>query len=128
MSDQELIMCRLKFIACVQKGCKLNTRSMEIEPDCYLTSVKRTVWVPDNRLKAFEFIRSTLKEGIDLIQSDRKDILRDALTRDIQQALVGVLNLKAVYKSDHSFIAKIDTVIEYTKNALNDLSSMSSSS
>jgi len=122
------IASRLKFIGKIQKGDKVNTRYMYVQPDTWYTRLIRTVWgSTDNRKTTYEFIEFTVKLGFLILQSDSKtdDFTKqceksvlNSIADDLRGACTGMENLKTTYADDLMFCCKIETLIQGVKSRL----------
>lgn len=114
------ILSKLKFISNIQEGDKINVKTMSIEPPCIFTSISRTFINPDNRLNTLNFIDSTIKRSLDVVDrllpndsgdNSTSEIILNILN-SLENCVTGINNLKCAYKNDIMFICKLDTYID----------------
>lgn len=116
-SNQEIIS-RLKFIGKLKKGEKINTRHMYVQPDGFGTSLSRTFMYQDNRGNALNFVQETVSRAFELLvtyersESESDCVLFKHLIKDLQQATIGLNNLKFTYVSDTKFCCDMDTLLQ----------------
>ncbi len=116
-SNQEIIS-RLKFIGKLKKGEKINTRHMYVQPDGLGTALSRTFMYQDNRGNALNFCQETVSRAFELLitfeRSDKnaEQVLFVHLFKDLQQATVGLINLKFTYVTDTKFCCDMDTLLQ----------------
>lgn len=116
-SNQEIIS-RLKFIGKINKGEKINTRHMYVQPDGLGTMISRTFLYQDNRGNTLNFCQETINRSFELlITYERSTVpseksLGRNLMADLRQAIVGLTNLKYTYTTDTKFCCDMDTLLE----------------
>ena len=116
-SNQEIIS-RLKFIGKLNKGEKVNTRHMYVQADGLGTSLSRTFMYHDNRGNALNFCQETISRAFELLityersEKHSEKVLFNHLLKDLQQATVGLNNLKFTYVTDTKFCCDMDTLLE----------------
>ena len=121
MNNEQEIVSRLKFIGKIKRGEKINTHHMYVQPEGFMTILKRTFWVNDNRSNALTFIQDTIARVFELLitrqRSEREadKILAYNLIKDLNGATVGLSNIKVTYIDDTKFCCDIDTILEYIK-------------
>ena len=115
-SSQETIS-RLKFIGKLQKGEKINTHAMIIQPDTWYASFSRTFLCRDNRSNTLKLVREVVDNSFKLLFSYRESenepekILYGLLITDLTNATIGLGNLKSTYILDTKFCCDIETII-----------------
>ncbi len=123
MDDTSEVISRLKFLAKINKGEKINTRHgshLSVQPDGILTSISRSFFNTDNRDNAITFIVHAFKRGFELMEKFASSMttydkaMTANLHHDIYNSLAGLENLKATYATDVMFCCKIDTIIQET--------------
>ena len=123
MDDTSEVISRLKFLAKVKKGEKINTRyikNLTVQPDGLLTSINRTIFTPDNRENTITFIISTIKRGFELLEkfsagsSAFDQTMTANLHNDLYHSLEGLAAIKETYAADVMFCCKIDTILQDT--------------
>jgi len=118
MDTYQEIISRLKFIGKINKGEKINTKQLYVQPDGLLTTISRTFWYQDNRINAINFISETVKYSFDLLNNyDNSELiaqkeLAKLLVNDLRKVIQGLENLKCTYSIDTKFCCDIDTIIE----------------
>ena len=116
--SQQDTICKLKFLGRVGKGEKINVKDLTLQPDGWVTTVKRTLWTVDNRNSTMSFIQTTIQGAFNLILSLNKSEhlgnrqLAQSMIGDIENARSGISNLKTTYSDDTYFCCGIDTYIE----------------
>lgn len=119
MNNEQEIVSRLKFIGKIKRGEKINTHHMYVQPEGIMTLVKRTFWDHDNRNNALTFIQDAISRGFELLithnRSDKESgrLLAMNLAKDLRDASIGLVNIKATYLDDTKFCCDIDTILEY---------------
>ena len=116
-SRQE-ILTKLKFLARVDRGEKINIRDMSLQNESWFTTVSRTFWSVDNRNNTMNFIQNTITSAFNLIvlllKSDTvgdKQICK-TIIEDIIRSKKGISTLKTTYAEDTYFCCGIDTYIQ----------------
>ena len=66
--DNEEVISKLKFLAKVQKGEKINVNGLFVQLDGLKTTVSRTVWNVDSRQNTLTFIEKVLANSTNLIE------------------------------------------------------------
>jgi len=116
-SDKEVIS-RLKFIAKVQKGEKINVKYMFVQPEGIATRISRTLIHQDNRSNTLNFLRGTIARTFEIISTyttSTKESYRNIsihVINDLRQAKNGLNNLKDTYLDDIKFTCDIDTLLQ----------------
>jgi len=118
MENYKEILSRLKFIACVKEGEKINTGKMYVQQDCIATSISRTFINIDNRTNTKTFVQNTVNRSFEILElchnSDKaidKDLCRQ-FTRDLVSAKEGIRNLKKTYAMETKFVCDLDIILE----------------
>ena len=123
------LLSKLKFVGRIQKGEKLNTRYLYVQPESWITRLSRTIFASDNRMSTFHFIESTIASGFDIISLNKNSIkisdkcLICNVIIDLKSALKGIANLKDTYATDVMYCCKLDTLIQQTDGKLSELES-----
>ena len=127
------VLSKLKFISKIRKGEKINVKYMFIQPDNITTKISRTLYNVDNRMNTLNFIENTIQRCFEIIilhsNSERQyDVqLRENIIIDLQEAKIGLLNIKETYIDDIMFRCKIDTFIQDIEAKLQDMLATTSS-
>jgi len=118
MNEEQEVISRLKFIGRINKGEKINTHNICVQPDSVVTSWKRTFWSYDNRNNSLLMIQNTISRAFDLLSkydnsnNTSEELLIPNLINDLENATTGIKNLQVTYKDDTKFFCDLDTVIE----------------
>lgn len=102
----------------MNKGEKINTRHMYVQPDGFSTSFSRTFIHQDNRGNALNFCQETISRSFELMitfersEKDSDKFLFNNLVKDLRQATKGLTNLKHTYITDTKFCCDMDTLLE----------------
>ena len=127
--NQQNTITRLKFLAKVNKGEKINVREMTLQSEGYVTALSRSVWYVDNRNNTVSFIQNTIQAAFNLVQLLSKNSgisdneLAKTIVRDISLAKIGINNLKTTYSEDTFFCCSVDTYVETMNARLLDIKS-----
>lgn len=125
MNDE--LVPRLKFIAKLNKGDKINVKNMYIQQNNLIDKVSRTLFHVDDRSNTLLFVAETMRLGLEMLStyllSHEPYFVSQAknLATDLRAAKKGLLNLKETYADDVMFTCKIDTLIEECEARLDDL-------
>ena len=116
-SRQE-VLTKLKFLAKVDRGEKINIRDMSLQNESWFTTLSRTFWSVDNRNNTMNFIQNTITSAFNLIilllKSDTvgdRQICK-TIIEDIIRSKKGISTLKSTYAEDTYFCCGIDTYIQ----------------
>jgi hypothetical protein len=118
MDSEKETISRLKFISKIQKGEKINTRKMYIQPEGILTTISRTFINHDNRINTLNFIHDTIYKSFDLlVKYDKSYNFNDRelcinLINDLKSSKTGLSHLKNTYITDLKFCCDMDTLLE----------------
>lgn len=123
------VISKLKFIGLVQKGEKINVRSMCVQPDTLITRFSRTFISMDNRTNAYNFIESVINRSFELItialakdpiKSMDKRLVKNIID-DLTKAVSGIKNFKETYIHDIMFCCRLDALIQGIESRLKDI-------
>ena len=126
IDDQELIS-RLKFIANIGKGEKINVPKLLVLENTWQTTISRTVWNIDTRQNAQNFIKDTINTSFEniylFIKSGNisKHHIAKNMIIDIIKAKKGISNIKYTYRTDIMFKCAMDTLIQRIDAKLTEL-------
>lgn len=126
-SNKEMIS-RLKLIGRLQKGEKIDTKRIFVQPDGMLTSVSRTLFSQDNRSNGLTFVQNTITRSFEILTTyERSDNESDRamcgnIVSDLRQARVGLGHLASTYATDVKFRCDIDTLVQFINARLVTLS------
>ena len=129
MNTNEDIIPKLKFISKLNKGDKINVKSMYIQPNNFYNKISRSFFNIDDRTNTLIFVQTTLKKGFELFlqhitsANPFDSILCSNILADLTNTKTGLLNLKETYIDDVMFICKIDAMIEETDAKLAEIHS-----
>jgi len=127
MSSYNDVISNLKFIGRIEKGQKINTNYMLIQPDNIITSLSRTISNNDSRNKTFQFLKKNIERSFELIEGmimrvDKRKIddgmgemIRvncNNMIADLKSSIDGIENLKNTYITDVKFRCDMDTIIQ----------------
>ncbi len=117
-NNNQEIMSRLKFIGKLKKGEKINTSYMYVQPEGLLTSFSRTFLYQDNRANTLHFVNNTILRAFDILKvyerscKESEKLLSNHIVNDLQNASIGLANLKLTYVNDTKFCCDMDTLLE----------------
>jgi len=120
------IIPRIKFIARIQTGEKMNVKHMQIVQDNIFTKILRTFIHNDTRTNTYTFISTALKKGFEILSMhlENNDIFDRSLCQnliyDLRQCKHGMQNVKETYMDDLMFCCKMDTLMEETAARIQD--------
>lgn len=122
------IVSKLKFIAQIKEGEKIDVQSLKVVPDHWISKLYRTLVARgESREATLEFIRGVVGEAFDLIS---EYLPRDQgffqqigylIVQSLQDAKVGLVNLGQTYHEDRMFFARLDTLIETINTKTEDI-------
>lgn len=115
MEGQEEVISRLKFIGCVEKDEKIDTRHVNRQANTLTTKMYRTLLYPDNRVNTLKFIKDIIGRTFEIIQLNihQKNLpVCQNIISDLIKAKQGILNIKHTYSDDTKFCCDMDVVIE----------------
>ena len=123
------VVSKLKFIGLIQKGEKINVRSMCVQPDTFITRFSRTFISMDNRTNAYNFIEGVVNRSFDIISiSLSKDPIKSIdkrlsknIIEDLGKAITGIKNLRETYVHDIMFCCRLDALIQGIESRLRDI-------
>ena len=122
MDTTQETISRLKFIGKLNKGEKINTRHMYVQPCGIVTSVSRMFLYQDNRGNTLNFCHNTITRSFELLTSfdvstkNSDKFLFMNLLKDLHQATIGIVNLKYTYITDTKLCCDLDTLLECIKS------------
>lgn len=123
--SQRNTFSKLKFIACLEPGDKINTRYLIKQPEGIWTRFSRTLLNYDNRNNTNIFITNTVNEAIDFIDNHRatdglESKMADILLTDLNNSKNGLNNIMNTYADDLKFKCDIMTLIQYIDTKLEE--------
>jgi hypothetical protein len=112
------VISKLKFIATLKPGEKIDVASLSVQPDTLGGRLYRTILARgESRAATLEFIRQTLGEAFDLASAYvvREDSFNRKIGEMIIAALsaakVGIVGLTETYKDDRMFVSRVETLV-----------------
>lgn len=123
------VISKLKFIGLIQKGEKINVRSMCVQSDTLMTRLYRTFISVDNRTNAYNFIEGVVNRSFELITiALAKDPVKNVDRRlvkniidDLTKAITGIQNLRETYTHDNMFCCRLDALVQSIELKLRDI-------
>lgn len=118
MESTQEILSRLKLLGHIQKGDKIGSRNMILQPDGWATRITRTLIYPDNRNNTLKLIREILSRSVEIllynISSDKESniIQCKIIIQDLIKAQTGLSNLKSTYDTDIKFGCDLDILYQ----------------
>ena len=121
------VISKLKFIGKIQKGEKINVRTLCVQPNNWFTTIVRTLFSTDNRSNAYNFIESIVNRSFDIINVNRvsislvnRQIVENVIT-DLKQAVIGISNMKDTYEFDVMYCCKLDTLVQSVNSRISEI-------
>ena len=127
MESNNEIISRLKFISRIQKGEKVNTKYLYVQPVGFLTGLARTLFNQDNRGNTMNFIQSTIIRAFDILSSHKQSEKQSEritcinILQDLKKCKGGLVNLKDTYVIDVKFCCDLDVMIQEIDAKISDL-------
>jgi hypothetical protein len=112
------ILSRLKLLGHIQKGEKLGSRSMMIQPDGWTTRINRTWISPDNRNNTLKLVREVIGRAFEILTHNINTIKESEviqcklIIQDLIKAQTGILNLKSTYSEDVKFGCDLEILLQ----------------
>ena len=115
-AHEQVTLVKLKIIASLSIGDKLNTRFLLIQKDCLSTKVSRSFY-GENRSHTITFCRNTIEQAISLFRQNQNmdPTQKNNIKQDLTQAILGLSNLKETYGDDVRVICELNEIIETIK-------------
>jgi hypothetical protein len=120
-------LSRLKLIGHFEKGTKLSIKTFNFQPDGWVTRIIRSFISPDNRQNTFKFVKEVVGRSFEILGSNLKssseaDIqLCKGIIRDLQEAQLGIKNLKTTYAEDQKYGCDIDVLLQNISARLSEI-------
>ena len=114
------VISRLKLIASLKKGEKINTRTISVQPNTLFTSFYRKFYIQDNRTNMISFIQETINCSYELLDKFKKSkdkseiFLYTQILEDLEQSLNGIERLKETYALDTKVVCDLQTIVQVT--------------
>jgi hypothetical protein len=121
------VISKLKFIGKIQKGEKINVRTLCVQPNNWFTTIVRTLFNTDNRANAYNFIESIINRSFDIINVNRVSIsivnrqIVENVILDLKQAVIGISNMKDTYEFDVMYCCKLDTLVQSINSRISEI-------
>ena len=118
MDTNQEVISKLKFIGKLQKGEKINTTYMYVQPESYYTSITRTLSSYENRNITYNFVKQVISRTFEIVkayersQKDSDILMFKHINHDLYKATIGLGNLKLTYSDDVKFCCDIDTLLQ----------------
>lgn len=115
LEGQAEVISRLKFIGCIEKDEKVDTRNVNRQPNTFATKMYRTFLYRDSRVNTLKFIKDVISRTFEIIQLNihQKNYgICQNIILDLIKAKQGILNLKHTYSDDTKFCCDMDVFIE----------------
>jgi len=118
MDTTQETISRIKFIGRLNKGDKINTRHMYVQPYGVITAISRMFLYQDNRGNTLNFCHNTITRSFDLLtffavsNKNSDKVLYMNLLKDLHQAKIGLVNLKFTYVTDTKMCCDLDTLMD----------------
>jgi L-rhamnose isomerase len=112
---------RLKFLKNIKIGDKIDTESISLQPDTWLTPLTR--WINgEDKKKTLNFLKNTLDAALELYKVYSNVPLYQEqnlqVVKDFNDALRGIINLEDTYSTDLKFVCDLQTLSENTRMKL----------
>lgn len=133
-ADDNEMISRLKFIGQIKKDEKINTHSICVQPNNWMTSLSRTIVGVESKETTFSFIRITVDRVFGILDKYNRmgkqpvnfpefsEGMRQNIIQDLRNSLVGLTNLKSTYRDHIKFCCDVDTVIQEINCRVENLS------
>jgi hypothetical protein len=127
MESNKEMLSRLKLIGRLQKGEKIDTKRIFVQPNNMFTSVSRTLFNQDNRSNCLTFVQNTINRSFEILTTyERSDSESDRamcinIVKDLDQSKIGLRHLSSTYATDIKFHCDIDTLIQFIDAKLSSI-------
>ena len=118
-SPHQETISRLKFIGSLRNGDKINVAGHHfVQQSGIATSISRTLIYPDNRANMIMFCQQTVNSSFEILAMyesmdlSQKKHLYTNLLEDLEQAIVGLSNLRYTYITDVKLACDMETLIQ----------------
>lgn len=118
MESTPEILSRLKLLGHIQKGEKISSKTMVLQPDGWTTRLNRTWISPDNRNNTLKLVREIVSRAFEIlthnINSTRESEIIQCrqIVQDLLKAQGGLMNLKITYGDDVKFGCDLDILLQ----------------
>jgi hypothetical protein len=120
----EKINSKLKFIAKIKGGEKVDVKSCTIHKDDMFFRARRTIWDRETKLDTFNFIRETYNNAVEQVyyykkfdDDFRRNIVKNIIT-NIYSSFEGLKALMDTYSKHEKFTADLESLMETTRTKL----------
>ncbi len=118
------VLSRLKFIGLLKRNEKVNTKHVYVQPDCFTTSLSRSLLYPESRASTLQFVHSTVTRTFEILDMYEQaedycsNMSYTSLIGDLIQCQSGLENLKYTYQDDKKFCCDIETLKQHITTRL----------
>lgn len=126
METTHEVITRLKFIGLIQKGEKINVKTLSVKQTSVLTGLWR-MFQQESRETTLDFLTSTVNRAFEIIQlcsTSQKQVDKTVcvnVIEDLIKCSCGLLNIQSTYNDDRLFWCHVQTLIQAIDVKLNDL-------
>ena len=111
-ADLQEILVKLKFLAMIQRGTKVNVNSMNfVRADSLLGALFRA-YNHENRRTTYQFVKEIVDLSIDAIGKYNHPILLDRLIKGLNSARLGVRELASTYHDDPEMVSRMGVILD----------------
>lgn len=121
------VIARLKFICKIKPGVKINSKHLYMQEPGIVTKISRTVWRHDTRRSGLTFIKSTIYDSFNIVNScinseklSEKELAKNTVI-DICNCRANINNYKTTYASDDMFVSEIETLLSDINSKLAEI-------
>lgn len=114
----EEVIGKLKFIARINDGEKIDVDNLEVQPVCPYTSLIRTFTLTgESKWKTLRFIRDTINQAWAIAESfkdskeEYKRQIREDIIQDLIHTKIGLAHLKKTYADNRHFNSQLDAIL-----------------
>lgn len=108
--DRESVV-KLKLLASIKIGDKINTRYLSIQPDCFGTKLSRYMY-GENRTSTIVFCRNTIEQIKKILEMNKSQGVTTAINKDMVNAKLGLVALQETYMSDVRVVSELEEIIQ----------------
>jgi hypothetical protein len=112
------VISRLKFVATLQPGERIDVSSLTVLPDTILGRMYRAAFARgESRTVTLEFVRQTLTEAFDMVErfghgpETLNSRIGDMIVRALSASKAGIASLAETYSEDRMFVSRIGTLL-----------------
>jgi len=110
------IVSRLKFIGKIMPDEKMSVDKLQMQPNDWYTTLRRTFIDRESRRKTLRFISATIDSAFELIKLHRRSEQQSDQTlcinigTDLRNAVIGISHLMKTYSGDTKFTCDLDVL------------------